>query len=159
MRRLKLAVDEQTAKLFEQTGQMDQGEFRGTGHEREHTLAEEGLAEAHAVETTHQLFSLPHLDTGGKTLTVQFRIGLDDVRAQPGALLLIAVLSCGTALDDTLEILVDREAEVTLLDQLLHGVADVNLFGEDDEALQRTVPQGLFPIVEREPGKETMRVS
>ena len=57
VRRLELAVDEQAAELFEHTCQMDKGEFRGAGYEREHAFAEKGLAEIHAVETTHQPIS------------------------------------------------------------------------------------------------------
>ena len=37
------------------------------------------------------------------------------------------------------------------VDELAHGVADVDLLGEDDEALQGTEPQGLVLALEREP--------
>lgn len=135
VRRLKLAVDNLAAEFLEHTGQVDEGKLRGAGDEREHALAEKGRAEVDAVETTHQTVVLPNLDAGRKALPMEFGVGLDDIGSQPGTFLLIAVLGSGTTVDDTLEILVDGETEVALLEQLLHGVADVNLGGEDDKTL------------------------
>ena len=47
---------------------------------------------------------------------------------------------CGTAIDDTLEVLVDGDFIFMLLQQLFHGMADMNLVGEDDKPLERTEP-------------------
>ena len=66
---------------------------------------------------------------------MEFSVSLDDVGSQPCAFLFIAVLSSGTATYHTVEILVDGELIAVLVDQLLHGVADVDLFGKDDETL------------------------
>lgn len=70
----------------------------------------------------------------------------------------MAVLGCGTASDYTVEVFVHCELVAALVDELLHGVADMDLAGEDDEALQGTKPQGLLLILKREPGEEPVGV-
>ena len=157
--RFELTVDELASEGVEATGQVDEGELRGAGFEGEHALAEEGGSEVDAIESAHQTGSaistggiaFPHFDTGGEALPIEFGIGLDDVGAQPGAFFLVAVLGCGAASDDALEIAIDGDLVLVAIDKLAHGVADVDLLGEDDEALQGTEPQGLVLALEREP--------
>ena len=101
---------------------------------------------------------MPHFDAGGKALAVEFGVGADDVGSQPRAFLLVAVLGGGTAPDDAVEVAVDGDLVLAATYHLAHGVADVNLAGDDDEALQGAVPQGLFAVLIREPGEEAVRV-
>ena len=81
VRRFKLAVDESTSKYLKHTCEVDEGILGGIRHQREHALAKERGPKVPTLEPTHQPIFLPHLDTGGKALTMEFGIGLDDVRA------------------------------------------------------------------------------
>ena len=65
---MKLAVDNRTASFLHCMGQMDEGQLRGAGHEREHALAEEGAPDVYAVEAADQPLVLPYLDAGGEAL-------------------------------------------------------------------------------------------
>lgn len=162
MGRFKLAVDHEASEDIEHTGQMDEGKFRGTGNQREHTLSEEAPAKVDTIEAAYQAVAfflfLPHLDTRRKALTMEFGIGLDNVGPEPGAILRIAVLGSGTTLDDTIEILIDGDGIAILLDELLHGVADMDLLGENHETLQGTIPIGFIAVAEREPREETIGI-
>ena len=119
-----------------------------------------------AIEASHQARGavgvvsvvFPHFDTGGEALAMEFGVGTDDVRAQPGAFFLVAVLGSGAASDDALEVAIEGDVVVVAADELAHGVADVDLLGEDDEALQGTVPEGFVPILKGEPGEVAVGV-
>ena len=52
----------------------------------------------------------------------------------------------------------DRHVVLALVNQRAHRVRHVYLFGEDDEALLRTVPQRLVVVAEREPRKDAVTV-
>lgn len=159
VRRFELTVDHKPSKHLEQTREMDEGQFRGAGHQREHALAKECPTQINAIETTYErVVFIPYFNTRCKTLTMEFSIGLDDIGAQPGTIFFITILGCGTTSDDTIEVLVDGKLILMLFYQLLHGVTDVNLLGEDDEALQGTIPEGLLAIAEREPREETVGI-
>ena len=80
---MKLAVDNRTASFLHCMGQMDEGQLRGTGHEREHALAEEGAPDVDTVETADQPLVLPHLDAGSKAQLMQSRVGGDDFLTKP----------------------------------------------------------------------------
>ena len=148
MGRFQLTINELASEGVEETGEVDEGEFRGVGLKREHALAKEGGSEVDAIEASHQTRGsvggvgvvFPHLDTGGKALAVEFGIGADDVGPQPGSFFLVAVLGCGAAADDAIEVAIDGGFILTAADELAHGVADVDLLGKDDEALQGTEP-------------------
>ena len=141
--RLELTVDKLAAQAAKISGQMDEGKLGGTGRKREHALTEEGLTDIDAVETTYKIFSSPHLDADGKTLTVHLGIGLNDVGPKPGSFLLIAVLSGGTIAYHTFEVAIDSELVLMSVHELAHGVADVDLTGKDDKTLQGTEPLRL----------------
>ena len=159
MGRFKLAVDHDATQLTEITGEIDEGDLRGIGHQREHALAKECPAQIDAIESAHETSVLiPDLDTCGKALTMEFGIGLDDLGTEPGTLLLVAILGRRTSADHTIEIPVDGYAITILTEDLSHGVADVDLPREDDETLQGTVPEGLLAIAEGEPGEETVGI-
>ena len=138
---MKLAVDNRTASFLHCTGQVDEGQLRGTGHEREHAFAEEGAPDVDTVEAADQPLVLPHLDAGGEALAVELGVGGNHVGAEPGTVLLDA--QPAAVADDAPEVLVDAQAVLALVHQRAHGVADVNLVGEDDEALHGTVPDGV----------------
>ena len=53
--RFLLAVDELEVMLQQKLVQMIEGYLGGVAHGVEHRLAEEGLADGDAVQTTHQL--------------------------------------------------------------------------------------------------------
>ena len=155
----KLAVDHDATQLTEITGEIDEGDLRGIGHQREHALAKECPAQVDAIESTHETVVLiPDLNTRGKTLAMEFGIGLDNLRTEPGTLLLVTILGRGTSADDTIEIPVDSDPITILAEDLPHGVADVDLAREDDEPLQGTIPEGLLAIAEGEPGEETVGI-
>lgn len=165
MRGLELTVDEAASVLLEKTGKIDEGEFGGAGNEREHALAEETSTEGDAIETANEPFirctvrRLPNFNAGSKALSVEFGIGTDDVRSQPGSVFGVAVLGCSTATDNPFEILVDGNGILPFFDELLHGMADVDFVGKDDKTLQGTIPQRLVAILEGIPWEEPVAVS
>ena len=165
MRGLELTVDEAASVLLEKAGQIDEGEFGGAGNERKHALAEETSTEGDAIETTNELSLrcavrwLPNFNAGSKALSVKFGIGTDDVRSQPGTVFSVAVLGCSTAMDNPFEILVDGNGILSFVDELLHGMADVDFVGKDDKTLQGTIPQRLVAMVEGIPWEEPVAVS
>ena len=161
MRGLKLTVDEAASVLLEEAGQMDKGEFGGAGNERKHALAEETSTEGDAIETANEpsVRWLPNFNAGSKALSVEFGIGTDDVWSQPRSIFGVAVLGCSTAMDNPFEILVDGNGILSFVDELLHGMADVDFVGKDDKALQGTIPQRLVAMVEGIPWKEPVAVS
>ena len=165
MRGLELTVNKAASVLLEKTGKIDEGEFGGAGNEREHALAEETSTEGDAIETANEpsfrcaVRWLPNFNAGSKALSVEFGIGTDDVRSQPGSVFGVAVLGCSTAMDNPLEILVDGNGILSFVDELLHGMADVDFVGKDDKTLQGTIPQRLVAMVEGIPWEEPIAVS
>lgn len=165
MRGLELTVNKAASVLLEKTGKIDEGEFGGAGNEREHALAEETSTEGDAIETANEpsfrcaVRWLPNFNAGSKALSVEFGIGTDDVRSQPRSVFGVAVLGCSTAMDNPLEILVDGNGILSFVDELLHGMADVDFVGKDDKTLQGTIPQRLVAMVEGIPWKEPVAVS
>ena len=155
---LELTVDELSSQGLQGAGKEDECQLRGTGSQREHTLTEETSAYRNTIESTHQFIVLPHFNTGSEALTMELRIGTDDVWTEPSAILGVTILGCGTSTDDGIEVLIDGAVIELLADELSHGVADVNLIREDDEPLQRTVPQRLFVIMVGEPGEEAVGI-
>ena len=145
-------------KDLHHSGQVDECELRGVWYEGEHALTKESLPEVHAIESSDELVAIPYLDAGCKALTMELSVGLDDVRAEPGSFFFVTVLSGGTAPYDALEVLVEGGAVAVLIDELLHGMADMDLVREDDEPLERTEPKGLF-LFERVPWEETVGIS
>lgn len=110
---MKLAVDNRPASFFHNMGEMDKGQFRGTGYQREHAFAEEGGADVDTIEAADQPFALPHLNAGSEALMVQFGVGGHHVRAEPRAVLVDAQLA--TVADDALEVFVQAEAVSALI--------------------------------------------
>ena len=165
MRGLELTVNKAASVLLEKTGKIDEGEFGGAGNEREHALAEETSTEGDAIETANELSLrcavrwLPNFNAGSKALSVEFGIGSDNVRSQPRSVFGVAVLGCSTAMDNPFEVLVDGNGILSFVDELLHGMADVDFVGKDDKALQGTIPQRLVAMVEGIPWKEPVAVS
>lgn len=165
MRGLELTVNKAAPVLLEKTGKIDEGEFGGAGNEREHALAEETSTEGDAIETANEpsfrcaVRWLPNFNAGSKALSVEFGIGTDDVRSQPRSVFGVAVLGCSTAMDNPLEILVDSNGILPFVDELLHGMADVDFVGKDDKTLQGTIPQRLVAMVEGIPWEEPIAVS
>ena len=152
---MKLAVDNRTASFLHCTGQVDEGQLRGAGHEREHALAEKGAADVDAVEAADQPLALPHLDAGGEALAVELGVGGNHVGAEPGTVLVDA--QAAAVANDAPEVLVDAQAVLALVHQRAHGVADVNLVGEDDEALHGTEANGVV-AAEGVPGEDAVAV-
>jgi hypothetical protein len=89
---------------------------------------------------------------------MEFSIGLYNVRAKPGPILSIAVLGRSTSAYNTIEIFVDGESVLVFVDQLTHGMTDVNFLGEDHKPLQWAVPKGGLAIAEREPWEEAVGI-
>ena len=147
----ELAVDELSTMFAENGGQLYEGVFRGVGHQREHALTEEDIADVDTIEASHQLFIVPYFDAGGEALSMEFSIGADDIGAEPSTFLLIAVLCrCATA-HDALEVAVDAHVEMVFVNELAHGMADVYFVGEDDETVKGAEPQRLCLVFIRVP--------
>ena len=139
--RLELAVDEGVAELLHEAGKHDEGNLRGAGDEREHAFAEEAAAQGNTVETANERIVLPYLDTHGIALVVQPDVGFLHLGTEPGAHASLA--ECSTLVDYLLEGGIDGDAQLAatdLVELLSHGVGDVNLVGEDDEALHGAPP-------------------
>ena len=76
---------------------------------------------------------------------VQLGVGIDHVVAQPGTVLVYTQLAA--LADDAAEVGIDSHLVGIVVHQRPHGVADVNLCGENDEALQRAVPHGFIVVL------------
>jgi hypothetical protein len=61
-------------------------------------------------------------------------------------------------MDYAIEVAVDGNVILMTLDKLTHGVADVDLVGEDDKTLQRTVPVWLLLILKGIPREEAVAI-
>ena len=163
MGRFKLTVNHEAPEDIEHPGQMDKGQFRGAGNQRKHAFTKETPTQVDPIKATYEsiaiLVFLPHLYTRRKTLAMEFGIGLDDVRTEPGPILDVAVLGSGASVDNALKILVEGANITILVNELLHRMADMNLLRKDNETLQGTIPIRLIAMTEREPGEETIRIS
>ena len=163
MGRFKLTVDHEAPEDIEHPGQMDKGQFRGAGNQRKHAFTKETSTQVDTIKATYEaiaiLMFLPHFNTRRKPLPMEFGIGPDDVRTEPGAILDVAVLGSGASVDNALEILVEGANITILVNELLHRMADMNLLRKDNETLQGTIPIRLIAMTEREPGEETIRIS
>ena len=162
---LKLAVNESASVLLKETSKMDKGEFGGAGNERKHALSKETSAKSDAIETANEpsirciVRRLPHLNTGSEALSVEFGIGTDDVRSEPRSIFGVAVLGCSTATDNPFEVVIDGNGILVFVDELLHGMTDMDFVGKDDKTLQGTIPQRLVAIAEGIPWEEPVAVS
>jgi len=125
---------------------------------REHTFAEESFTDIDAVKTAYKFITAPHLDTGGKSLTMHLGISLDHVWSEPGAILLIAVLGGGTAAYNAIKVTINGKFIFLSAKELTHGVADVDFTRKDDKALQGTEPLRLRLVAVRVPGEETIGI-
>ena len=165
MRGLELTIDEAASVLLKKTGKTNESKFRGAGNEREHALAEETSTEGDAIETANEpslrcvVRRLPHFNAGSKALSMEFGIGTDDVRSQPCSIFGVTILGSSTTTDNPFEILVDGNGILPFVDELLHGMADVDFVRKDDKALQGTIPQRLVTILEGIPWEEPVAVS
>src|SRR5262245_25627709 len=88
---------------------MHQRHFRGVAHAVKHALAEEGAAEADAIEAAGQIAVLPDLDAVAMAELMQAAIELADAPVDPGVL--AAFLRRRTARDNGLERGVGRHGE------------------------------------------------
>ena len=88
---------------------------------------------------------------------MKLRISLNHIVAQPGSILLDAQFAA--LCDDVVERLIDAVAVLVFVDERAHGVAHVYLFGEDDEALHRTIPQNIRLVAKTVPGEDAVAVS
>src|SRR5205085_7082761 len=86
VRRGRLGVEQLEPALLQATHQVDECDFAGVAAVVEHALAEEGAAEAHAVQAAGQLAGLPGLDAVGEAELVQPAIGPDQLIGDPGAI-------------------------------------------------------------------------
>ena len=89
--------------------QMHQRHFRGVAHDMKHAFAEEGAAEADAVEAADQIVVLPDLDAVAMTELMQPAIEFADALVDPGVV--AAGLRRGAACDHRLEGGVDGDGK------------------------------------------------
>ena len=157
MWRFKLAVYQSATPFHDGSCQVDQGQFAGTGHEREHAFAGKDRACAHSVESANQPFcAVPHLYAVGEALPVEFRVGVDHVLAEPCAFLFDAQLAALP--NDGVEVLVDGTVVEVFVHQCAQGVRHVYLFRIDDESLHGTPPQNFGSVAEREPREDAVAI-
>ena len=145
--RFELTVDKSAPEFAKPGGEVDEGELRGVGNQREHALTEEEIVDDDTIESTHYFLPVPYLDTGGEAFMMEIGVGLDHFGTEPGALILIAVLGSGAVLDDGFEVGVEADSVLVLLHELTHGMTDVYLVGEDDKTVEGTVPEGLWLLL------------
>ena len=105
-----------SADVLQSLSQINESQLGGIGDQREHAFTKKGIPQSHTIETTHEPAllqirrRLPYLNAGSIAKAVQTGVGLDDVRPKPCTAFLVAALSYRTAVDDSLEVLI----EVTL---------------------------------------------
>src|SRR5262249_56777359 len=105
-----LRVEQPEAAGAQPRHQMHHRDFRGVARAVEHALAEEGAAEAHAVEPADQRSAVVDLDGMAVPDAVETEIEIADALVDPGAG--AAGRRRGTAVDHPVEVAVayDREA-------------------------------------------------
>ena len=144
VRGLKLTVDQFAAPVLHHVGKINQGKLRSRWHKREHALAEETTTEGHTIEAADKMiFLVPHIDTRGIALLMKSHVGINHVFTKPCAPFLVAAVSFAASTDDIVESPIKGDMVGAVVDQCSHGVAHVDLFGEDDEADHRTEPHDL----------------
>ena len=157
MRRLQLAVDELPATLLHLAGKVYQRQFGSTGHKREHALAEEAVEQCHPIEPAHKLAAgIPHLDAGSQATVVHATIGRNHVAAQPGSRL--PAPQPAAIFYHVVKSLVPSHTIAMMIDEGAHRVRNVNLAGNDDEALKRTIPHGLGAVGIGVPRKDAVLI-
>ena len=138
MRGLELAVNQIAATVLHHVGKVEQGKFGRRGLKREHALAEETAADGHAIEAANKMiFLVPHVDARGIATFMETLVRADHILAEPGTSLIISAVSLTAAADDVIESPVVGDMVGTVVDQRPHGMAYVNLLGEDYEAVHR----------------------
>ena len=106
----ELGVEQRVAADLQPRDQMDQRDLRGVALPREHAFAEEGGAEADAVEAADQLSVAPGLDGVAGADVEQLAVEPADALVDPG--LRPRRGGVGAAVDDRLEIGVDADLEL-----------------------------------------------
>src|SRR5882757_1045779 len=105
----ELRVEQHKTAGDQPRDQMHQRDFRGVADVMKHALAEEGAAEADAVEPAGQIIAVPDLDTVAMPDLMQGGIEVADAAVDPG------VVAAGSgrraAVDHGLEGGVDGDAE------------------------------------------------
>ena len=90
--------------------------------------------------------------------TVQTGKCLDNIRSKPSPILFIAPLGFRTAVDDAFKVLIDSHFISLLPQELSHGVADMNLFRDDDITVERTIPMRLTLHLKGIPGEKAVTI-
>ena len=81
----ELGVEEPIAAGPEPRHQVDEGDFRRIAGMVEHALAEEGAAEADAIEAADQLAVLVHFNGVAVAALIELAVQIADARVDPGA--------------------------------------------------------------------------
>src|ERR1043165_6321402 len=146
VRRHDLAVEPRRAARLQMLDEKEQRELRGVGLAVEHRLAGEDAAGVDAVQAAGERAVAPGLDAVRVAGLVQPRVGGDDARVDPRAVLL-GTRRGGAAADDGAEVAVDGEREAAPLHGLSQRPPDVELVEEDDRAPPRREPRQRQPLV------------
>ena len=130
----ELAVEQAEAADLQPRHQPGQSDLRGVARVREHALAEEGAAEADAVEAADQRLTLPHFDRMGVAAGMELGIALLDLGVDPG------VVARGAGADHLSEGPVARHGEAIGAQRLPERARQMKAVERDDRALGRLDP-------------------
>ena len=114
MVRDELGVEQHEAAGPQPRHQMHQRHLRGVARAVEHALAEECPAEANAIEPAGQHAVLVGFDAVAMPDVIELLVERADARVDPGAC--PAGLRFGAAIEHSLEVAVDRDAEAVRAD-------------------------------------------
>lgn len=155
----KLAVDEPIFALLQMLCQRDEGHLGGIGSEGAHALAAEGASHLDAIETADEGVVVPNFYAVCHALGMELEIGREEMFAEPATSLAVAPIDAAAAAHDAFEILVEGDTIFPTLEELAHGVGDVNVVGKDDETLWRTPPEGLLLVVVGIPLEDALSIA
>jgi len=139
MMRDELGVEQTKAPQSEARHEMGERNLAGIAHAAEHALAEEGAADANAVEPADQLLRVPRLHAVGAAEAVELEIGCTHLGCDPGAGTRRA--RCRTSVDHASEIPVDREVETAVAQRLGETAGAAELLRKEDRARVWRPPQ------------------
>ena len=154
----ELAVDETAMRLYS-LGKGNECEFRGVWYKAEHALTDETPADTHTVESADKAgIGIAHLKGCGITQDVQPFVGLLHLITEPCPRLLVATVGQTALLNDAVEVTADAHRIAIAADELAHGMADMDLGGEDDKTVHGTPPHDFGRLAEIVPWEDAETV-
>ena len=137
MRRHELAVEEGVASDLHPCHEPGQSDLRRIRLTAEHTFAEEGTAELHAVEAADQFSCLPDFDRMGVAGSMEREHGAFDLGVDPG------LLAIRAGQDHAVEVTVEGDGEAPGSKRSTKRTRNMELVERDDRPRPRLDPEEI----------------